>query len=166
MSKTFSPSSKNFKPQIGDIILVHTDTPSNWLSMVRFGSWWTHAAMYYGDGRTVEMTNKNVRNLTFIKRYAHKKIRVVRLHGLTVRDRLTIRREAKRLGHLKFDRIRLVIPLVPQFRKGRFWCTSFIDLVYRKALGFHVNTARIMQNRKGYLQEIRAEVVYDYRGKK
>jgi len=122
--------------------------------------------MFYGDGKTVEMTNKNVRNLTFAKRYALKKIRVVRLHGLTVHDRLRIRQEAKRLGHLKFDRLRLVVPLMPQFRRGRFWCTTFIDLIYRKALGLHVNTARIMQNRKGYLQEVRAEVVYDYRGKK
>ena len=150
----------------GDILLVHTDSPSNWLSMIRFGSWWTHSAVMYDAQKTVEMTHKNVRNLTFSKRYEGKKIRIIRLKGLTIWDRIRIRKESRRLMKLKFDRLRLVIPLLPQMRRGRFWCSSFIDLLYKKATGRVINVKRMMQDRSGYLEEIGAEIIYDYRGKR
>lgn len=149
--------------QTGDIILIHIDSWSDWLSMFRFRSWWTHAAVYYGGGKTVEMTDKNVRNLTFEKRYRNKKIQVIRFKWLTLHDRVSLRREALRLKHLKFDRLRLAIPMLPQFRKGRFWCTNFIDHLYKKATGKTINVQRLMQGRKGYLNEVHSEVIYDYR---
>lgn len=149
--------------QVGDILLIHTTSWSDILSMFRFGSWWTHASMYYGMDKTVEMTNKNVKHLTFSKRYGNNKIRVIRLKGLTVQDRVKLRKTARKYYHLKFDRLRLMLPLMPQFRKDRYWCSTFVDLLYKKALGRTINVKYIMQNRKAYLATIRAGVIYDYR---
>lgn len=149
--------------QVGDIILVHTDSWSDWLSMFRFRSWWTHASMYYGSDKTIEMTNKNVKHLTFSKRYGKNKVKIVRLRGLTIQDRVKLRKTARKYYHLKFDRLRLALPLVPQFRKNRYWCTTFIDLLYKKALGRTINVQYVMQSKKNYVDTIRASVIYDYR---
>lgn len=149
--------------QVGDIILIHMDSLSDWLSMFRFRSWWTHASMYYGYNKTVEMTNKNVRHLTFSKRYGINKVRVIRLKGLSINDRVKLRKTARKYKHLRFDRLRLVLPLVPQFRKDRYWCSTFIDLIYKKALGRTINVQSVMQNKKDYLATILADVIYDYR---
>lgn len=151
--------------QTGDIILTHTHSWSDLLSMLRFRSWWTHAAMVYDPKKTVEMTNKNVRHLTIEKRYANKKIRVIRLRNLTIVDRVRLRVAARTLYHTKFDRLRLILPLLPQMRYNYYWCTSFIDLVYKKALGRTINVKWMMQSKKDYLEAIQADIIYDYRNK-
>lgn len=149
--------------QTGDIILTTEHNWSDILSMIRFRSRYTHATMYYGENRTIEMTNKNVRHLTFSKRYAPKKIIIIRLRGLTIKDRVKLRRTARRYYHLKFDRLRLVLPLLPQFRKDRYWCTSFIDLIYKKALGRNIRVEYLMQHTKDYTKLYKADILYDYK---
>lgn len=121
--------------------------------------------MVYDPKKTVEMTNKNVRHLTIEKRYANKKIRVIRLRNLTIVDRVRLRVAARTLYHTKFDRLRLILPLLPQMRYNYYWCTSFIDLVYKKALGRTINVKWMMQSKKDYLEAIQADIIYDYRNK-
>lgn len=149
----------------GDLIFVHDMSFSGILSMLRFGSWWTHAAMYYGEGKTAEMTDKNFRMLTFKKRYAAKKIMVVRFKWVGPRQRKALKLHAQKLSKVKFDRLRLVVPLLPQFRKNRAWCTTFIDLVYRIATRVPVNTATLMREDRKYMEFYKAVVVSDYRGR-
>lgn len=122
--------------------------------------------MYYGNDKTVEMTNRNFRYLTFSKRYPASKIMVVRFSKLSMRDRVRLRREARKYTSAKFDRLRLVLPMLPQIRKNRFWCTTFIDTVYRGALGWRIDVKRMTQRGRKYIERMGGEIIYDYRDKR
>ena len=147
----------------GDLIFIHNLTWSTLLTMVRFRTWWTHVAMYYGADKTVEMTNKNFRYLTFSKRYPANKIMIVRFRSLTVADRARLRKEARKYTSAKFDRLRLILPLLPQLRQNRFWCTTFIDRIYSGALGKRLDVKAMTQRGRKYIERLDADIIYDYR---
>ena len=150
----------------GDIIFIHVNSWSNFLTMLRLRVWWTHSAMMGDNGKTIEMTDKNVRFLTFKKRYAAKKIMIITFKNLSYKDRKKLVQTALEMYDKKFDRLRLLIPGLPQLRKNRFVCTTFIDTVYQIALGKKINVTKMMRLNKKYLKEIDATIVYDYRKNK
>lgn len=118
--------------------------------------------MYCGNGRTVEMTTKNTRGLTFSKRYAGRKIKITRFPWVDAQDRRRLKAEAKKMSGMKFDRLRVIVPLLPRLRKNSFFCTEFIDRIYLRATGITISTERMMRNQLNFFTS-GAEVIYDYR---
>ncbi len=147
----------------GDILLVHDDSWSDWLSMLRFRSWWTHAAVYYNSGRTAEMTDKNFRMLTFRKRYVGRKLIVLRFSWVSADDRMNLRNAVSSLRTATFDRLRLVIPGLPQLRKNTLWCTTFVEEVYRRGVGLAFDFLKVMRGDGEYIRKLGLSVIWDYR---
>ena len=120
------------KLEIGDIIFIHHNTPQSLFVSLRFWSWWNHFAIYIGDNKTAEITDKGFRNLNFDKHYKYKSIAVFRDLNLTIGDKHNMKKNTEMFSEVKLDFLRLLFPFIYRHREQRLLCSEFVEILVNK----------------------------------
>lgn len=153
--------STNMQFQTGDIIFAHGHRITNYVLMARYQTWWSHSLMAYDDLNSVEMTYDNVVYIP-LEKYRRKKIRVIRFN-LTPEQYVKIRQAALANQHKKFDWLGVMLPIFAKPHEGKYWCNTFIEKVYKDALGWDISVLDISRGWLKPYEKYGVHVVYDYR---
>ena len=145
--------------EIGDIIFIHHNTPQSLFVSLRFWSWWNHFAIYIGDNKTAEITDKGFRNLNFDKHYKNKSIAVFRNKRLNINDKDVLRHDTIAVfSETKLDFLRLLIPFFRYRRANRLLCSEFVEI-----LVLENNTSIWKLDNEEYASKHQIKKIYDYR---
>lgn len=154
-----------FEFKVGDIILAHGGRLDNVLLRIRLQTFWNHCALVYDTDRSIELDSKHV-NHKLLKIYKKKKIKVIRFTKLTDEDRQKLVEVANNNRHIKLDQVGLYNPLQPRPKKDQHWCNTYLEFLYKEALGWDISILDISRGKFKPYERYDLKIIYDYGDKK